>query len=122
MATILVVDDEKEVTELLEEFLSDKGYTVYTAQNGRMAVEITKKIRPHIVLLDIMMPEMDGITTLKELKKIDPAIGVVMATAVKDEELAKSTMAMGAYDYVVKPFNLDYLENVLLTKMVDILG
>jgi DNA-binding NtrC family response regulator len=122
MARILVVDDEKEVVDLLQEFLSGKGYTVYTAQNGREAMAMVKEVRPHIVLLDIIMPEMDGIATLKEIKKLDPVIGVVMATAVQDEHLAKSAMAMGAYDYVVKPFDLYYLENVLMVKMADLLG
>lgn len=122
MAVILVVDDEKEVVDMLQEFLLIKGYTVYTAVNGREALDLVKKVRPHIVLLDIIMPEMDGITVLKEIKKIDPAIGVVMATAVKDEALGKSAIDMGAYDYVVKPFDLNYLENVLLVKMVEMMG
>ncbi len=122
MAVILVVDDEKEVVDMLQEFLLAKGYTVHTARNGREALDLVKKVRPHIVLLDIIMPEMDGITVLKEIKKIDPAIGVVMATAVKDEALGKGAMDMGAYDYVVKPFDLNYLENVLLVKMVEMVG
>ncbi len=122
MTRILVVDDEVEVLGMLEAFLSAKGYTVHTAQSGRGALELVKEVRPHIVLLDIMMPEMSGIEVLKKIKAMDPAIGVVMATAIKDEELAKKTMELGAYDYIVKPFNLNYLENVLLVKMADILG
>lgn len=120
-ATVLIVDDEQEIIDMLREFLSAKGYTVHTARNGREALAIVKKVHPHIVLLDIIMPEMDGITVLKEIKKIDSAVSIVMATAVKDADLARSAMSMGAYDYVVKPFDLHYLENVLFVKMVDIL-
>lgn len=122
MAVILAVDNEQEVVDMLKEFLSENDHTVYTALNGRAALELMKKIRPHIVLLDIVMPGMDGISTLKEIKKVDPTVGVIMATAIKDEDLARSAMALGAYDYVVKPFDLQYLEDVLSVKMIDILG
>jgi two-component system response regulator AtoC len=122
MARILVVDDEVEVLDMLKVFLSAKGYTVHTAQSGRAALELVKQVRPHIVLLDIIMPEMSGIDVLKKIKTMDPTIGVVMATAIKDEDLAKKAMKLGAYDYIAKPFDLDYLENVLMVKMADILG
>lgn len=122
MERILVVDDEIEVCNILEEFLSDKGYEVHTALDGETAISKVKEVRPHIVLLDIIMPGMGGVDTLKEIKKVDPLVGVIMITAVTDLELAKRTLEIGAYDYIAKPVDFDYLERVLMVKIIDILG
>jgi two-component system OmpR family response regulator len=122
MKRILVVDDETTIRNLLKEFLSRKGYDVYTAPDGRTAIAEVKEIRPHIVLLDIMMPGMGGIDTLKEIRKIDPRVGVIMVTGISDEELGKRAIALGACDYITKPLNFDYLESALLVKMMDLLG
>ena len=122
MKKILVVDDEIAIRNLLKEFLNRKGYDVYTAPDGRTAIAEVKEIRPHIVLLDIMMPGMGGIDTLKEIRKIDPRVGVIMVTAIADEELGKRAIALGACDYITKPLNFDYLETALMVKMMDLLG
>jgi DNA-binding response OmpR family regulator len=119
MERILVVDDEKQVADFLGEFLGDKGYEVYTANDGLSAIQAVKAKKPHLVLLDIMMPGMGGIDVLKEIKKIDPEIGVIMTTGLKDVELAKRTLDLGAYDYITKPFNLDYLETAVMVKLID---
>jgi len=119
MERILVVDDEVEVCNTLKKFLTSKGYEVYTALDGETAVSKTKEVRPHIVLLDIIMPGMNGIDTLKEIKKVDPAVGVIMVTAVVDEELAKRALELGAYEYITKPLDLNYLKTVVRVKMVD---
>jgi len=122
MKKILVVDDEITIRNLLKEFLSRKGYDVYTAPDGRTAIAEVKEIRPHIVLLDIMMPGMGGIETLKEIRRIDPRVGVIMVTGIADEELGKRAIALGACDYITKPLNFDYLETALMVKMMDLLG
>ena len=122
MEKILVVDDEITICNLIKEFLSRKGYDVYTASDGRTAIAKVKEIRPHIVLLDIMMPGMGGIDTLKEIKKVDPRVGVIMVSAISDEELGKRAIQLGACDYITKPVNFDYLETVLMVKMIDLLG
>ena len=122
MERILVVDDEVEVCNTLKKFLALKGYEVYTALDGETAVSKTKEVRPHIVLLDIIMPGMSGIDTLKEIKKVDPTVGVIMVTAVVDEELAKKALKLGAYEYITKPIDLNYLETVVMVKVVDLLG
>lgn len=122
MERILVVDDEVEVCNTLKKFLALKGYEVYTALDGETAVSKTKEVRPHIVLLDIIMPGMSGIDTLKEIKKVDPTVGVIMVTAVVDEEQAKKALKLGAYEYITKPIDLNYLETVVMVKVVDLLG
>jgi len=71
-----------------------------------------------LVLLDIKMPGMDGISTLKRIKEIDKNIGVVMITGFPEAENAKEAMELGAYDYIVKPFDLTYLKLVVLTKLL----
>jgi two-component system response regulator (stage 0 sporulation protein F) len=74
------------------------------------------------VLLDMMMPGMGGIDTLKEIKQIDPGIAVIMVTAVIDAELANRAVELGAFDYITKPINIDYLETCVMVKMIQILG
>jgi len=122
MERILVVDDDIETCNVLQEFLHFKGYEVYMAQDGEHAVRTVKEVAPRIVLLDMIMPKMDGIETLQEIKKIDPTIGVIMITAVIDEAMAKRAVALGAYEYITKPLDLHYLELVLMVKIVDLLG
>jgi DNA-binding response OmpR family regulator len=65
---------------------------------------------------------MDGIDVLKEIKKRDPSVAVIMVTAVTEEKEAKSTFQFGAFDYITKPVNLEYLENVVIVKLLDALG
>lgn len=119
---ILVVDDEIEACRTLKDFMVFKGYEVQTAQNGKEAIDKVKSFKPHIVLLDIIMPGMNGIEVLKEIKKIAPEAGVIMVSAVGEEETAQKTLELGAYDYILKPFDLNYLENVVIFKIVDVLG
>ncbi|MHB8908485.1 MAG: response regulator [Syntrophales bacterium] len=121
MGKILVVDDEVEIVRLLKDFLTSKGYEVATALNGAEALAKVKEIHPDIVLLDLVMPGMHGIDTLKEIKKIDPSIGVIMVTGVVDEELANRAVKLGAFDYIIKPINIDYLETCVMVKMIYIL-
>ena len=121
MGKILVVDDEIEVVQLLRDFLTSKGYEVYTALNGAEALAVVKEAKPDIVLLDIIMPGMGGIDTLKEIKKIDPTTAVIMVTALIDEELANRAVKLGAFDYIVKPINIDYLETCVMVKMIYVL-
>ena len=119
MKKILVVDDEQAVCNMLKKFLSNKGYETIIALSGEEAIIKVKEEKPHVVLLDIKMPKMDGLEALKRIKEIDKEVGVVMITAVKDEEMGKKCLELGAYDYITKPLPLDYLESVLLIKLLD---
>ncbi|MHB8907554.1 MAG: response regulator [Syntrophales bacterium] len=121
MGKILVVDDEAEVVRLLKDFLTSKGYEVATALNGAEALDKVREMKPDIVLLDIIMPGIGGIDTLKEIKKIDPTIAVIMVTAVVDEELANRAVKLGAFDYITKPINIDSLETCVMVKMIYVL-
>ena len=120
MSKILVVDDEKDITDMLARFLKDAGHEPITAQSGLEAVEKVTKDKPEIVLLDIRMPGMDGVETLKKIRALDPKIGVIMITAFSDEATAKKCIELGAFDYITKPISLDYLEKAVILKLLKI--
>lgn len=116
-STILVVDDEPSVCKALRMFLVDRGYGVVEAHDGDQALSAYSSEKPNVVLLDVRMPGKDGLETLRELKAIDPEASVIMVTAVYEEEVALQAMANGAFDYVTKPIDPDYLELALVTKL-----
>jgi len=102
---ILIVDDDKEALQLLSDIIKSEGYKVITAGDGRKAL---KEIRAHsldLVLLDIKLPEMDGMEVLREIKKIDKDIIVIMFTAYGGIKDAVQAMKLGAFDYITKPFD-----------------
>lgn len=121
MAKVLVVDDEPEAVELLVEFLSSKGYEILTATSGEEALRRVKEDRPHLVLLDIRMPKMSGLEVLKRIREIDPEMGIIMVTAVNEEDVGRQALELGAFDYIVKPLDLKYLERSLWYKVTTML-
>ncbi len=121
MARVLVVDDEPDAVELLQEFLTGKGYEVLTAANGNEALQKLKAERPHLILLDVRMPGMNGLEALRQIREIDREVGVIMVTAVNEEETGREALRLGAFDYIVKPLDLAYLERSLWTKIMTML-
>lgn len=103
MATILVVDDAAFMRMRMSKILSEAGYDVIQAENGLEAVEKYKASRPDAVLMDITMPEMDGLTALKEIKSHDPAARVAMVTALGQQQIVLEAVKSGAKDFLVKP-------------------
>lgn len=116
--TLLVVDDEDGIRRVLRDFFKAKGYKVLEAGNGEEALEIVRAEKISAVLLDMKMPGMDGLETLKRLLEIDPELGVVMSTAVQDDDKVKKAIELGAYSYILKPFDFMYLELVVKSKLV----
>ena len=102
---ILIVDDEQDILEFLSYNLKKEGYIVYTASNGERAIEKAKEVIPHLILLDVMMPKMDGIATCEELRKIDDLSLCVIAflTARSEEYSEIAGFKVGADDYISKP-------------------
>lgn len=121
-ARILVVDDEVHILEVVKARLEHKGYNVTTASSGEKALEALKRERPHIILLDIMMPGLSGIEFLKLAKEIQPDVGIIMVSALEDDEIAMRSFDLGAYDYVTKPISFERLENLITIKLVDMIG
>jgi two-component system response regulator MprA len=110
---VLVVDDEPEVRQLMEHFLTDRGYDVRVAENGRLGLAALDTFAPDVVLLDMHMPEMDGLQTLQLIAAKTPAPPVIMVTVNDDVATTSRLLELGAADYVPKPFNLEYLEQAI---------
>jgi DNA-binding response OmpR family regulator len=118
---MLIVDDEPDAIELLSEFLTGKGYEVIAAYNGEEALKKVKAERPHLILLDIRMPGINGLEVLRQVRQIDQEVGVIVVTAVQEEETGRQALMLGAFDYIVKPLNLEYLERSLWYKVTTML-
>jgi DNA-binding response OmpR family regulator len=108
MKIVLVVDDDPMATTLVTDVLSAAGYAVITASNGRSGVDAAVAKKPNLILLDVMMPKMDGYSTLSEFKKTEATkkIPVVMVTAVGYEMNRNLALNMGAVDYITKPVDI----------------
>ncbi|MED3664452.1 response regulator [Geobacillus stearothermophilus] len=108
MARVLVVDDAAFMRMMIKDILTKNGHEVVAeAADGRQAVEKYKETRPDIVTMDITMPEMDGITALKEIKKIDSNAKVIMCSVMGQQAMVIDAIQAGAKDFVVKPFQAD---------------
>ena len=105
----LFVDDEVEYIETLMKRMDKRGVTVSMAASGEEALEWIGKHTVDVIVLDVKMPGMDGIQTLREIKKIKPQVEVIMLTGHANLEAASEGMALGAFDYLMKPFNIDEL-------------
>jgi DNA-binding response OmpR family regulator len=107
---ILTVDDELMEDTFFNQFFDMHDYKVLSTLDGKEAVEIVKREKPKVVLLDIRMPGMDGLDVLKQIKKIEPSTVVMMVTALSDAETEKKAKEYGADDYITKPLSLEDLE------------
>ncbi len=110
---VLVVDDEENARLALSRLLSQEGYQVGSASNGLEALACLKQDRPHLVITDINMPDMDGMEFLRELAKSFPSIQVIMITAYGGVESYLEAMNLGAYEYLNKPVRLDELKSLI---------
>jgi len=123
-ATIVVVDDDVHILELIDLILAKRGYQVFTASSARAGIEIVAARQPELVLLDYMMPEMDGLTALREIRTRFPNTYVVMFTGKGNEEIAVELMKAGASEYILKPFNnrdlVERLDNVLRIREIEL--
>ena len=106
---VLIVDDEPEFVEALSERLALRDYDVSVSQSGKDAAEKTAKFNYDVVILDVLMPDMDGVETLKRIKGTKPLTEVIMLTGHATVETAIEGMKLGAYDYLMKPCDNDEL-------------
>lgn len=111
--SILIVDDQFGIRLLLQEVFKKDGYKTYTAENGKQALEIAKKNKPSLVLLDFKLPGMDGIEILKRLKEMDSEIKVIMMTAYGELDMIQEAIDLGAITYYSKPFDIDEVRNAV---------
>lgn len=108
MKTILLVDDATFMRMMLKDLLVKNNYTIAgEAENGKMAVDKYMELKPDLVLMDITMPEMDGIEALKAIKEKDPDARIVMCSAMGQQAMVLEAIKFGACDFIVKPFQAD---------------
>lgn len=111
---VLVIDDQPGIRRLLTEVLSEEGYSVIEAANGYDGLQKARDYQPALILMDMKMPGMDGIETLRELKRLGIGDKVVMMTAYGELDLVNEAKEIGAADYITKPFDI-----VALCQMID---
>lgn len=105
---ILIVDDAAFMRMMIRDILSKNGYEVVgEAQDGSQAIEKYKELKPDLITMDITMPEMDGISALKEIKKMDGNAKVIMCSAMGQQAMVIDAIQAGAKDFIVKPFQAD---------------
>ncbi len=109
-SAILIVDDEVVMQETLSDVLRKKGYDIFSVGSGNGALSMLKKNVIDLILLDMRLPDIDGLEVLKKIKEFDTEILVIMMTAFSDVQTAVSAMKSGAYDYINKPFELEELK------------
>ena len=117
MVKLLVADDEQKICHLLKTFFSERGYHVLVAHDGPSTIQCIRTERPHLVFLDLRMPGLNGLEILKEAKALDATMKIIVITAMEDDETIQKARELGASDYVIKPFTLEYLKEEVLGKV-----
>lgn len=118
MRKIMVVDDAQFMRVRISKLLVGHGYEVVEAENGNQAVQVYQAAKPDAVLMDVTMPEKDGLEALTEIRGLDPRAKVIMLTALGQESMVVQAVQAGARDYVVKPFDPDRI----MTALQKVLG
>jgi two-component system, NtrC family, response regulator AtoC len=109
---LLVVDDETEVVDVLREHF-EATYDVDTAPDGKKALKLIRTRRPDVILLDIQLPGLNGLEVMKRIQTVDPKPVVIVVTATDDTDVAAQAMSQGAFSYVPKPFDFQYLDHLV---------
>ena len=113
MANILAVDDDEKIRALLSTLLKRKGHQVFTADHGQKGIEVFRRERPHVTILDFEMPVMDGLAVLREIRAIDPQAPVIMLTGAGTEERKQQARELGVTHFLAKGFSLHELGTAL---------
>jgi len=109
MAKLLVIDDEEGIRNLLDTLLSRKGYAVVLADGGRKGLELLRREHPDVVVLDLKMPEMDGLAVLRQIRRLDPKQPVIILTGSATPGTEQQVQALGVTEYVENKFSLHRL-------------
>ena len=113
MAKILVIDDEQSIRDLLDRLLRRKGYDVIVAESGQKGLECFRRERPDVIVLDLKMPEMDGLTVLRQIRSLNRSQPVIVLTGSRTAEMEQQVRALGVTEYIAKGFSLHLLGDAL---------
>jgi DNA-binding response OmpR family regulator len=126
VAKILVIDDEPNVRTLLEMRLRQQGYDVLFAENGWKGLQLYRQEHPHVIVLDLKMPELDGVTILRQIRSVDPAQPVIILTGDTTPETERQVRALGVSEFIVKGSSMkllvDTLKGILTTATLGMGG
>lgn len=114
---VLVIDDDQSVLDFLKTFFDNLSHDTVVVSSAKEGLKQLVVNPPDLILLDIMMPDKDGLTLLKEIKELDKDVSVAMITAYRDAEHVIDAFRLGAMDCLLKPFNLDYIQNTVLPRV-----
>jgi two-component system response regulator AtoC len=112
-ASVLIIDDQPSILQSMEVFFQMRSWKVHTAPDGKRGIALARKVRPDLVVLDIRLPDIDGLDVLKELRSRAPDAEVIMITAHQDMESTIQAIKSGAFDYLHKPIDIDEMDSVL---------
>ena len=110
---VLIVDDEHLIRYSLQRLLEQSGYSAFIAGSGQDALRVFIEQEPAIVILDIHLPDTNGLSLLRTIKEMDPSVTVIMATGCPEKHSNKEAMRMGALDYLEKPVDIDHLKDIM---------
>lgn len=113
MSQILIIDDDKMLLEMLQEYLEDQGHLVLKAERAQEAVKLFRDTKPELVIIDIIMPKIDGLELLKNFKEIHSGFKSILLTGVSDERFKEKAQELGADRYLVKPVLLDNFKEIV---------
>ncbi|MBN2600425.1 MAG: response regulator [Candidatus Marinimicrobia bacterium] len=117
---ILIIDDEPNVCEFLAEYLEYKGFETKMCQSGKEALKYLESETFDAILLDLIMPEMNGLEVLEKIRLMKIMIPVIIVTGVKDKDVAEDAIKLGAADFIPKPIDLDRLEQSLIVNIKNL--
>src|SRR5262249_34545947 len=117
--TILIADDTPDIAQVVKVLVENYGYRAVTVEDGRQAVLKAVELKPDLIFLDVMMPELHGIEALTEIKKKCPDIPVVMLSVVNDTQTTANAKRLGAFAYITKPFRIEDLVAVIERVLQD---
>ncbi|HDP67517.1 MAG TPA: response regulator [Candidatus Marinimicrobia bacterium] len=118
---VIVIDDDPEMLVSFQTIFENTGFNLVTANSGLKALEIARKQEFHIAFIDLFMPEIDGLDTLKEMKKLNPELIAVMISGFRNEDMLEKALKAGAYDYLYKPLDVQDIFGITL-KLAQRLG
>jgi len=120
MIKLLFIDDEKGITDALQSFFGERGFYTRAANNGEDALKLVENEKFSIAFLDVRMKGMNGLEVLERMRKLDQDIKVLMLTVHEEKEIIEKAKSLGADECITKPFRVDYLENVVIKKIREL--